>query len=64
LRHRFLLLPTASLLAGVFAVAPLAQTPAPDIPPIPDEIKRIRAQLFMGIHVAFNMHSKVRSQGS
>jgi len=53
LSHRsfLFLLPVAGLLAGVFAVAALAQTAASVVPPMPDDVKPIRVA-GLGIRVS------------
>jgi catechol 2,3-dioxygenase-like lactoylglutathione lyase family enzyme len=55
LSHRSLLLTTASLLAGIFAA--VAQTTAPAVPVMPDDVKPIRVA-GLGIHVSDLERSK------
>jgi catechol 2,3-dioxygenase-like lactoylglutathione lyase family enzyme len=57
LSHRLLLLPAATLLAGTFAAAALAQTPTPVIPAMPDDVKPIRIA-GLGIRVSYLERSK------
>ena len=55
--HRSLLLSAASLLGSVFAAAALAQTAAPAVPAMPDDVKPIRVA-GLGIRVSDLERSK------
>lgn len=51
MRHRSLFFPVYTLLAAILSVVALAQTPAPAVPPLPDDVKPIRVA-GLGIHVS------------